>query len=772
MKKVKNNLIFRILGPMALCGSLLACTESPESFPGDSGTGGVIRVLPMSFASDASGNGIPGEDAIDRVNAYLFEGGRLTRVYEELPTSEQGCDLQLERLSGTLYVVANGRPEVASTVPAPGLAEAEWLEATIGNGSGAPELFATGRLDLDEVPAGQPSVPLTLTHGTARLDLRLRVAGTVSVDRVTLLNAASTGYLLPREPVATPAGSELADFEPSGSLPLTEDTPGLAYLHEQDNASLRIRLEGQIDGKPYTLESALPRPVLRNRIYTVTLRKDVIDTEARLTVEAWTDGGETAVEPDLDTPLTVDADRSSIPADVRIAEAGRTLVLPYTETEILLAVTSDSQLEVLPLTEFPLTVEEVSTGSGPDDMNLFRIHKSLYAPNRPAAEVEVRFRRKGLEQVYPEDRILLQLAANPSRIEGDLDFDNAAYTVDFDRYVENELGRFVLPEGKELFVEFDDDEDPWVLISASSERSDTFRVVGGWRPNDPTANGRRQSARLVICNREDGSMREEYTIVRRNWGLPVTWFHGVWWCKYNARGNSRSFEDQVLSSADPAAMAGKSLFDYLASCTAEEFYDLWGWAYQGDSGVGMRVVEQDGKAVMEGFSTDISAHINRLPADALSPEGYELPSMEEFNRVFDATDYIWMMWSGTHTLKVPWEGHSRVSRSQQRRNGLTIGTLSLNDLLSVRMWSPDFPSDEGITWYGPGAQWNADGIMHSNHYNNILFSVHSPEGSGWYINGGLGNMYMTKNGAGTRDTRILRFKKSDVEYIYGDSRKQ
>ena len=32
--------------------------------------------------------------------------------------------------------------------------------------------------------------------------------------------------------------------------------------------------------------------------------------------------------------------------------------------------------------------------------------------------------------------------------------------------------------------------------------------------------------------------------------------------------------------------------------------------------------------------------------------------------------------------------------------------------------------------------------------------------------GGMENLYLHKNGAGNNDTRILRFKKSDVEYIY------
>lgn len=744
---------------------LASCSEQPESLSGAPAAGAAVQIAAAPFAG-TDGAETPAADALRQVDGYLFEQERLTKVYASLPLDEGGCRLQLERLSGRLYVVADARPEVASGEPALGLAESEWLEATVGGEESVVADFASGVVDLDRVAAGTASVPLTLRHGVARLDLRLRVAGTVEVGSLTLLDAASAGYLLPRDGgPATPAGAPRVDRTVEAAWPVSEDTPGVAYLYEQTGGGVRVRLEVVIDGRSSTLEGTLPEPIERNHVYTVTVRKDVSDAEAQLVVEAWGDGGESDLQPDFDAVLRVDADRSEIPSDVRIVEDATALELPYTATEILLTVACDSQLEVLPLTEFPLTVEEVSTGTGLDDMNRFRIRKSLFAPNRPAEEVAVRFRRKGLEQVYPEDRIVLRLAANPTRIEGGLDFDNADYTVDFARYVDNELGRFVLPEGKQLTVEFDG-EDPWVRIGEAPDDPNTRRVVGGWRPNDRTADGRRQAARLVVSNRADGSQREEYTIVRRNWGLPVTWFHGVWWCKYNARGDSRRFEDQILSSADPAVEAGKSLYDYLASCSPEAYRDLWEWAYQGDSGKGLRVVEQDGKAVLEGFTTDVSAHINKLPPDALSPDGYELPSMEVYNRVFDATDYVWMMWSGTHTIRVPWEGHSTVKRSQQRRSDVTVGSLTLNELLSVRMWSPDFPDDEGITWYGPAAQWNADGIRHSNHYNNILFGVYSPEGSGWYINGGMTNLYLSKNGAGTKDTRILRFRKSDVEFTY------
>ena len=92
-------------------------------------------------------------------------------------------------------------------------------------------------------------------------------------------------------------------------------------------------------------------------------------------------------------------------------------------------------------------------------------------------------------------------------------------------------------------------------IAPQEEGSNVYRVLAGWKPNDPTANGRVQEARIVIRNKADGSAREAYTVSRRNYGLPVTWLHGVWWCKYNARGNSKSFDDQILSSDDPTTCA-------------------------------------------------------------------------------------------------------------------------------------------------------------------------------------------------------------------------
>ncbi len=744
------------MAALALTG--LAATGCSEKEGGTTAPGAksriTVRVADYQTADGSpAGEGLPTPAAL---SACLFEEGSLSAVYRIGASTE----FDIDRPKGTLYVLSDADALVdLEALHNRKISETEWLVLSASTDGQRPVHFLSGRVQL----TGAPEASVELTRSVARVDLHIRTEADIAIRQLTVRDAVLGTGLFTASTSGEAATGEVV-FRPEN--PYTEDVSGAAYLYEQTNGEATLHAEAVIDGEVHDLTAALPEEVRRNRIYVATVTYDNVLHQAALTVEEWEKGDEIELQPAYDKRIVVDTEATELPTGATIDSDGTGLTLPFGATELRLVLACDNELELQTVEGYPLTVEAVGDTQESGLPNTYLVRKIRYVPGMPADEVTLRFRRKGLDEVYPEDRITLYLEANPTITEGPISFDAETHTFDFGRYVDNELGRFILPKEKEMLVEFDAGEDPWVKLVASEEDAHTIRVVGGWRPNDPTANGRTQSATLIIRNAADGSEREEYRISRRNYGLPVTWFHGVWWCKYNARGNSRDFDDQVLSATDPAVAAGKSVADYLRDCTPEEFYDLWGWAYQGDSGIGMRVVDNNGALVMDGFSTESSVNINKLPADALSPDGYELPSMEEFNRMFDATDYVWVMWSGTHQLRTPWEGHATIKREQRRRNDIVIGSVAARDLLYTSMWSPDFPQYEAVTWYGPGAQWNADGIMHSDHYNNILFSVYAPNGTGWYFAGSMAGLYLNKNGAGTKDTRILRFKKSPVEYIY------
>ena len=210
-------------------------------------------------------------------------------------------------------------------------------------------------------------------------------------------------------------------------------------------------------------------------------------------------------------------------------------------TPLFLSAPPRQEKSTCSLSDPLVSVSPAPTG----EINMFTVRKVLVAPGENPGPAAVKFHRKGMEHTYPDDIITLDLKPNPSTVSGEPVFGNGVYEYDFGRYIDNELGVFRIPEGKSIRVE-------------------------------------KQSGKVVIEN-TDGTSREEYTVSRRNFGLPVTWMHGIWWCKYNSMGNSRDFSDQILSSDDPAAKAGQTLFEYLTSCSAEEYYRLWGWAYIGDS---------------------------------------------------------------------------------------------------------------------------------------------------------------------------------------------
>ena len=730
--------------------------ERPSPVPGGER---IVRAAVSGY--EGSGLSLDGENTVDDLQACIFDKGRMTAVFENIPVSGNAYEIKVTGYSGNMYVLANTAGLVDLTALQSGnITEEEWLRLGLATNRDGPAHFFSGSVSLDGVSPSQTELPVTLRRGVARFDLQIRTAGDASVKGIEFRNVAQSAYVFPVDGEYSPADVSRDVAKVTFDEPVTSDTQAVMYLYEQANDGIEVKVEAVLDGKSYTLTKTLSGDVLRNTVYTLTVRKDNIDVTLDITFEDWGSGGDTELTPDRSKAVAVDVHGSGLPYGVEALDGGRTLVLPHFASDFIISVDSDEELELVSAEGYLLSVDAIPY-SGTDGMNRFRISKALYAPGVQGGETVLQFRRKGLERVYPEDRIVLKLSSNPAYIEGEMDFDSEGYAYDFGRYVDNELGVLTLPEGSTVSVRFASGEDPWVRLDAAG--NNRWRIVGGWRPNDPTANGRRQSAVVVISN---GVIEEEYTVTRRNYGLPVTWLHGIWWCKYNAMGNSRSFEDQILSSEDPAVAAGLSLFDYLAVCSADEYRSLWQWAYQGASGHGMKVVDNNGVLVMDGFSMNVPAHINKLPADSLSPDGYELPSMEDFNRIFDATDYVWMMWNGTHRLKTPWEGHDIIKRVQKRKDNVTVGSQTISNLYYAAMSSPDYPEHEPVVWYGPGAQWDDDGIQHANHYNNILFGVYSPKGEGWYIAGNMDAFYLHKNGAGTRDTRILRFKKSDVEYIY------
>ena len=753
-----------------ILSALLFTTSCGEDIPKEEPGGGEGNITPVrtitthisEFQIEGEGASLPGEGNINELQACVFENGVMTEIYTQFTQKDNQYVLQTNKRTGHLYILANTANQLnLQELKAQDITEEKWQEVTIGHTDEnihAPEFFS-GMLDLGK--SDEDILHMHLERGIARFDLSIRSTSSIKVKKVLFKNITQHTFLFSQNPVSIPAGTTVKDRLVEFPQWLESNTQGIFYAYEQAGDNLMASLEIVKNGKEMILETGLPSALKRNTVYTLEITTDSATGEAKLNVIEWENGGDHALASDMSN-LKVNIKESVFPENIIVNEEKTQVTLPYTATNITLAIDCDDELEFIP-ENMPITIESLG-GTSPETIgkNVFRIQKEKWRPGVAGQELKLRFHRKGLNHNYAEDYLTLVLPENPIKLEGLIQFHDG-YEFDFERYIDNELGIITLPESKRLTVEYESGEGQWIKLEERSETPNSFRIIGGWKPNDLTANGRKQKARLVICN-TDGTDREEYTVVRRNWGLPVTYLNGIWWCKYNAMGDSKDFNDQILSSNDPAAKAGKSLFDYLRDCTSEEFFNLWKWQYQGKTTQGLEVIDDEGVVKLKGYGPS-SVHINRLDAKAMAPDGYELPSMENFERVLNSTSgTIWLMWDGSHTTS--WNGGANMQRRQRRRNDITVGTVALSDLIYIQMYNNAEQQYEPLVWYGSGAQWDDNGIKHV-HYNAMLWATYSPEnGQGWFFTGAMNAYHPSKNGAGSNDTRLLRFKKSDVEYIY------
>lgn len=745
---VKIGLLLILLG-------MVSCTEHLEDMSQGDTSLLKVRGVFSDFASAGAAAGAG--EGVSEMKACLFQNGLLTKVYKDLQTTDNlEYSLGVNRLSGTLYMLADTEQLIDwNNLQPQSVTEEEWLQMAASSENGQPHPFWTGKVSLDSLTSGKQTLSVNMKRGVARFDLLVRGTA-ISVHRLTLKNVRQQGYLFEQNAVSSPKDVTSDDWVCEFAAPLQKDSVGVAYVYEQKNPELMVSVDVSIAGRSYTLEEYLMEDVKRNTVYTLTVRKELLTEELRLEIEEWNKEGDIALTPDLNSAIHFDVESLVLPEGVSVNAGRDVMTLPASALDFELQIDCDNELEWINDPSLPFVVEPVGTTWL--DANRFRLRKPLLPPGYPEEEALVRFRRKGLQGVYDEDSLKIVLLANPIQLEGELVFGKDDYLCDFARYVDNELGRMTLPEGYELLARFQN-EDAWIKVEQVSARSNTYRVVGGWRPNDPKADGREQMATLVVRRISDGNETESYQIKRRNYGLPVTKMNGVWWCKYNAIGNSRSFDDQILVPQDPAAKAGKTVLEYLNTCTSDEYMRLWNRsAYIGDTGIGMEAVAEGGAVKLSGWKNP-SVNMGQLDAKALAPDGYEMPAIEYYDRIFNGG---WGMrfdqTNGYYTVQSPWEGRAHVYTLSGSRTDLFVGYVQLPELFHAEVYNKtNGVKDECVTFYGPGAQWGSGGVNH----NKIVIACYSPENNGWFHAPGL-----RRQSIGKENSRIIRFIKSPVEYIY------
>ncbi len=706
-------------------------------------SGGKLSRVSMDF---------PASYNVDNIKYFYFENGELGSSGSVQPT---GTDLKLPlEGTGTLYVIANEGNKTSSFVGS-GMTEEVWQDATIDlDESQKPLNFIIGKVAVEDNVAEYSAV---MKRGVARFDVTYAFPGT-KVRSLTLKGMAGKSYLIEKVPFSVPSDVENIDLKVEGEAITGEDQTGVIYAYEQINPEATVEIE-MADGKVHSAK--LPEQILRNKVYTLQIGRD--GSLHSITVDEWTKEEDEILAPDRESFITVNEKLSVLNDRATILPDARGVSVSYLSGTFDLALNCGEELEYVDGGNGVIEVTPVNPeASSLAERNVFRIAKKLLAPNAPQQEAKLQFRRKGFSEVYDEDCLTVFLEKNDDTLEGMLDFNNETYGYDFGRYIDGTLGTYTVGEGKTMALEVSE-SNPWIRLVRSEENRNSYIIQAGWKPNDPEADGREQSAKLIITDRNGN--KQEYTIKRRNFGLPVVYVAGNWWCKYNLKGTANDFNDQILASADPVKEG--SLLDYLKDCSLEELKAVMGDQYQGGNLEGLPLTLSDGKFEYSGFKSSVSVNINTQGKE-MAPPGYEIPSQNDFRRLVNSNDAKLGYDPAVYNNNLNGDDSFRLNYNHGNRSvsidDVTYGKVGFYDFCEEASASDN---SKHVVLFGWGHQWEAGTGKISS--DDFIFAVNNGTSTAWMMEGWFvdmrGNWFKTVTQNNVK-SRTIRCKKSPVEYIY------
>ena len=435
---------------------------------------------------------------------------------------------------------------------------------------------------------------------------------------------------MPRGTVETSASASTFDFTKEyADAPLANGSETLLYIPEQANPAIRVEVTIRFGEGQHLLKANLPSVIRRNEIYTLAIQGK--GAEAQLVIEAdgWGTGASTESDPSIQG--LVDVENSLFSDGVRVNETRDTVFVPYHGSDFMLALLAEANATVT--VDGSVEGVEVNRNLGKGRSTLQKIaelsvRSSLRMPGRDTERIHLDIQDPSSTNL---GRVVLVIEANPIQIEGAIHFDKEA-TCDFKEYVEGELGIIRLPANKVLRVELIPTNRPGCKPRKRNRlpaRGCRARAIGLSVAGNPTTpepmDGLRRDG--LSSRTKMGPTRRPIPSRRINWGLPVVKIGETWWCKYNLRGNVKSFEDQITIPNDPAPH--HDLLSYLTTVSEDELLNLLGDQYQGGNKQGLPL-RHDGTAFYHEGVAASAQNFGTLPPAEMAPPGYQIPGYDDY----------------------------------------------------------------------------------------------------------------------------------------------
>lgn len=698
------------------------------------------------------------EGSIKWVDVFLMTGGVLSEKHTHAESNENGAytllvkDPQNTRL---LFLVNGDMPmETAEVGKSPERTFLAQTTPTADYAQTQPLLFYTGEKEMKGV--SDPTINVPVVRSIAKLSLVISEGVNVEIDSCRISNIADRSCIFPSS-TESPAGLKLVSASLAGShftASPSKPQDGFFHLYESRNAGTKAEFFVKMGGIRNKLMVELPSQIERNMDYTITIDSRGATLFTSLQILPWQEGPELNARPAAFEPL-VESVESELPASIYLNATGDTLFAPPQNVSCTLAIKADVQVELR--TGSNIAIEPVGAPNVQASSYLGNTFKLTFTGknlNEEASYSKIYIKDQSASQYYGQYLVVARPAGARAR------FPNLSAratiigrNINFSGYIDGVISdmTFDVPPVR-VASETDDPDFNWLRLDPKAEGN--YRIEGGFKPNDSRATGQEQRSTVKV-EYADGLV-EEFQFTRKRRSIPVVFIGGKYWSKFNMRGNSKAYEDQIGFGQDQ-----EDLFTYLKTCSSERYLYYAGANYKGRSQQGMYLKKNEQGALTypeygnygNGSITDASASLH-------CPEGYNIPHRDDFGAVMHQSAPLTLKANGL-SLSYTSSAGIRYTVERYDRNDIAIDGVNIPHMYHVKV--TESQTGHSLVWAGTGHQWDNNGADPTY----WIYALINPGSSNYYAfihSSNVARMEPHNQGK----TRLVRCIKTPVTYVIND----
>lgn len=611
---------------------------------------------------------------------------------------------------------------------------------------------------------------IQLTRSVARLDVVKDTELDVVIESCVISNLIDRSYIFPGS-ATLPTDGELKSqtLGAEAFTNLNNGIEGIAYMFENSEASITVTFDVSINGIKNKLKSTLPSKIERNKKYEIKIQSTGAVVYTMLSILDWGDGGSTETLPGGFVPK-IDLSTSILPDGIVASQTLDTLyIAPDYSGAFVLGL--DAPVE----TEAKVESSQIGIAVVPNSKNSyignqFMLTVSESDINQVRTFIPMMIKSKSEAQYYDKHIVIVKQGYRTwfKGLRANFDKKSASWDVYKDGYIAEveAWNDYQASDIEKIETRSDDAQFDWLLV-VSTDGVNT--VEGAFKVNDTEATGQEQRSVMTVTYKD--GVEEVFNFTRKRNAIPVIRQGGFYWSKYNMRGNSKSYADQIGFDRD---IPRDEFHLFLETCSDEDFLYYAGATYKGTSTEGLYLknsIPPGGTTPMlhfEGYSSIPNGEVSNGPVDAHCPPGYQMPTRVEWEHIWATNVKLSIPANGElgyfNTDRGP-EGESLPNRYDVRRytrsitiDGVPNQPVSLLFLEDIRHYP-----DEIMVFTGLGNQSSDTRVT----LGEIIIPIATAGELNHSVVGFHDNVvrfYRNMGGSGAQ-TRTIRCLKSKVNYI-------